>query len=341
MISKKKFFYSKSSKIISKIQLIDKKQNINELNKRKKFIRLYNKGPKNYNCIICGSKLSQKTDFEFHKVSYTFCTKCHHLNGSRKLNNKKLSQIYKQESKKKSIYFDNYSKKYNQRVKEIYKPKLDFLKKILKHPNVLDFGCGAGHFISSCDKENINCIGAEIDKNLVELAPSKIRKKILFRKTNSEIIDIINQNKINCISLIHVIEHLEDPYSVINLFKKSKAQFLLVAVPLFGFGVIIDLLFKNFNPRTIGGGHFHLFTMKSLNYFFKKTKLKIKSEWWFGSDAYDLYRNTILNLVNKNNRKSKIFLNYLDNILLDPMDNYQNQIDKSKSTSDIHLVISK
>ncbi len=338
---KKKIFYSKSSKILSEINLIDKKQNINELNKRKKFVTLYNKGQKNYNCIICGCKLSKNKDFEFHKINYFFCTKCHHLNGSRKLNNKKLHQIYKAKSQKSSIYYKNYSKKYNKRAKEIYKPKLDFLKKILKKPNILDFGCGAGHFISACNKENVNCIGAEVDKNLIELAPLKIKKKILFRKTNSEIIEKINQNKINCISLIHVIEHLEDPYSVINLFKESKAKFLLLAVPLFGYGVIIDLLFKHLNPRTIGGGHFHLFTKKSLNYYLKKTKLKIKGEWWFGGDAHDLYRNTILNLINKKNIKNKLFLNYLDNIMLKPMDNYQNQIDKSKSTSDIHLVISK
>ena len=174
---KKKIFYSKSSKILSEINLIDKKQNINELNKRKKFVTLYNKGQKNYNCIICGCKLSKNKDFEFHKINYFFCTKCHHLNGSRKLNNKKLHQIYKAKSLKSSIYYKNYSKKYNKRAKEIYKPKLDFLKKILKKPNILDFGCGAGHFISACNKENVNCIGAEVDKNLIELAPLKIKKK--------------------------------------------------------------------------------------------------------------------------------------------------------------------
>lgn len=340
-MSNKKIYYSKASKVLFNVKPIEKKQSITELKKRKNFINKYNQGLKNYNCIICNFKLDKNCDFEFHKVNYYFCKKCNHLNGSRKLQNKILNKIYKSNKKKGSIYFQNYSNAYKERVDKIYRPKLNFLKKIVKNPKILDYGCGAGHFIGACHKAKVNCIGAEIDKNLIGLSPKFIRKKILYRKSDSELLQIINQNKINCISLIHVIEHLDDPYKVIKLFKKSKAKFLLVAVPLFGYGVIIDLLFKNLNPRTIGGGHFHLFTMKSLEYFFKKTNLKIRAEWWFGSDSFDLYRNTMLNLISKKNYNKKVLLNYLNKILLKPMDNYQNQIDKSKNSSDIHLVISK
>ena len=50
-------------------------------------------------------------------------------------------------------YDSQYSKFYSKRVNNIYLPKAKYLRKVIKEKiNLVDVGCGAGHFVSALEK---------------------------------------------------------------------------------------------------------------------------------------------------------------------------------------------
>ena len=54
-------------------------------------------------------------------------------------------------------YSKNYLNDFDKRVKNIYIPKVDFLKKVIKKKiNLLDLGCGAGHFVKALEQKGIS-----------------------------------------------------------------------------------------------------------------------------------------------------------------------------------------
>ena len=68
-------------------------------------------------------------------------------------------------------------------------------------------------------------------------------------------------------------------------------------------------------------------------------KFKIVSEWWFGADIVDLYRNFFLNIRNKeSNYKKANTINIFNNMFLGLLDNLQLEIDKKKLSSEAHIL---
>ena len=185
-----------------------------------------------------------------------------------------------------------YTKNYKEIVRNIHKPKVDFLKKVVnKKLNLLDFGTGAGHFVRACLNKKINAWGIEENDNLVRFGNKKVRGRILQSKsTNLE--HIIKKYKINCLSLIFVLEHLKDPNYIFKIFRQTEVEYLYLALPMASLVIYFENILEEVFPRQLGGTHTHLFTNESINYIKKKYKLKILGEWWFGTDFADLYRST-------------------------------------------------
>ena len=141
-----------------------------------------------------------------------------------------------------------------------------------------------------------------------------------------------------CISLIGVIEHLNNPNKVFINFKKSKAKFIFFSVPLFSLATLLENVFQDVFPRQLSGGHTHLYTKKSITYLVEKYNLKIKGEWWFGTDLADLFRSLVAKSQYSNEKiKQKIFSNFLFNHL----DDLQNVLDRRKVCSEVHMVLAK
>ena len=115
--------------------------------------------------------------------------------------------------------------------------------------------------------------------------------------------------------MIAVLEHLNNPNIFIQNFKKSKLEYLYISVPLLSLSVLLENSFKKVFPRHLSGGHTHLYTMQSLNYFAKKFKLKIIGEWWFGTDIADLNRSLIVTSNVTNNKFMKNINHYLFQVL--------------------------
>lgn len=332
---KKIIKFSKKSDDLVKIKrslLIENKIN---LKNTLRINSLYNKQKKANKCIICNFKL-ESNDFTSHNVDYSFCRKCEHLNGKNFISKNFNKKIYTKNSGKE--YSKIYSKLYSNRLNKIYNPKVKFMKNSIKEKlKVLDIGCGAGHFIKSCELNQIKAEGVDPNQTLISIGKKNLNKNKLYCLDFEKIIDKIYNTEANLISCIFVLEHLENPNEIFKAFKKSKAKYFYFAVPLVSFSTFIENAFSKVYPRQLGGAHTNLYSKKSLNYISKKYKLKTVSEWWFGSDFLDLYRSLSLSF----NYESKIFEKKFQEYFLKHINKFQAVLDQSSSSSEVHMILKK
>jgi 2-polyprenyl-3-methyl-5-hydroxy-6-metoxy-1,4-benzoquinol methylase len=295
----------------------------------------YIKLKKRIKCKTCASNIS-KTIFYSHKVNYSICKKCGHLNGQGIETKKFLNKLYlKNEGKN---YSKNYLTNYLDRVKKIYIPKVNFLTTVIKkNISVLDIGCGSGHFVKALELKRINAAGYDPNLQLTHLGNRFLKTNKIFNKDIGSCKNEILYSKHNVLSAIGVLEHLENPIEIIKLFIKSNKEYLYISVPLFSLSVFIENVFNNIYPRHLGGPHTHLYSKKSLYFISKKFHLQILGEWWFGTDFPDLYRSLLLSL----NYRDKEFIKYFNKIFLKNINKFQSIIDQEKFCSEVHMIFKK
>ena len=294
----------------------------------------YKKQPLRQCCKNCGSK-KIKSFIKNFNIPYKLCSLCGHLNGAYEDTRVFAKKLYTSDDGKN--YSKNYLNDFDIRVKNIYIPKVDFLKKVIKKKiNLLDLGCGAGHFVKALEQKKIFATGYDTSVVLCKLGNKKLKKNKIYPINFERIYEIVeNHSKFNTLSLIGVLEHLTEPHKLLNSFKKSKIKYLYISVPLFSLSSFLENSFPNIFPRQLSGGHTHLYTEKSLNYLAKKYKLKIIGEYWFGTDFPDLMRSLINtgNIMNK-----KIYTKELYEKFSKFIDDLQFVLDKNKVCSQVHMV---
>lgn len=294
----------------------------------------YKKQPLRQCCKNCGSK-KIKSFIKNFNIPYKLCSLCGHLNGAYEDTRVFAKKLYTSDDGKN--YSKNYLNDFDIRVKNIYIPKVDFLKKVIKKKiNLLDLGCGAGHFVKALEQKGISATGYDTSVVLCKLGNKKLKKNKIYPINFERIYEIVeNHSKFNTLSLIGVLEHLTEPHKLLNSFKKSKIKYLYISVPLFSLSSFLENSFPNVYPRQLSGGHTHLYTEKSLNYLAKKYKLKIIGEYWFGTDFPDLMRSLINtgNIMNK-----KIYTKELYEKFSKFIDDLQFVLDKNKVCSQVHMV---
>ncbi len=326
--------FSKSYKNIIKIKSNFYKDNINNLKGAVKINNLYKKQPIRKYCKNCGSK-KIKLFIESFNIPYKVCLSCGHLNGAYQDTSDFAKKLYNH--KKGKNYSKNYLNDFNLRVKNIYIPKVKFLKKVIKKKiKLIDIGCGAGHFVKALELEGISAAGYDTSKHLCELGNKKLNKNKIYSIEFNKIYEIINKNShINTLSMIGVLEHLTEPHKILDLFKKKKIKYLYISVPLFSLSTFIENSFPGIFPRQLSGGHTHLYTEKSIKYLANKYNLKIIGEYWFGTDMPDLMRSLINsgNILNK-----KIYTNELYEKFSKFIDKLQSVLDRNKVCSEVHII---
>jgi hypothetical protein len=82
--------------------------------------------------------------------------------------------------------------------------------------------------------------------------------------------------------------------------------------------------------------HTHVFTHKSIRRMAKIHKFKIISEWWFGTDIGDLFRNFSIEIFKRKLVNDEYFL--FNQMFSKIIDNMQLEIDKKKLSSEAHIV---
>ncbi len=342
--------YGKSIKDVISTKSYFSEQNDKLVSEEKKSIDFYKLQPKRLNCKICSSNLIEVSLIR-KSINYYQCKTCGHLNGQFEDTNEFLEFNYTKENP------DDYRREYQRvdvenylnKVKNVYVPKVDFLFKSLKEDNIdpsnlsyLDVGTGVGHLVYAMNKEfNIDKIeGIEVSKSQVEMGNEILKTNKLKEVGLNEIIDYIKSAKVDVLSAIMVLEHLQSPSIFFQAINNNKnIKYFYLAVPLFNLTTYFQLAFPDVFERILYSGHTHLYTKESINYLVNRYNFEIKSEWWFSSDIHDLYRS--LRVMMEKNSQPLTALDGFDKKFLPLIDGLQLQLDKSETSSEVHILLKK
>lgn len=144
----------------------------------------------------------------------------------------------------------------------------------------------------------------------------------------------------NCevVSFIGVLEHLTEPRTVLKrIAENKKIKYMFVSLPLFSFSIFFELVHQDHFNRQLSGGHTHLYTRDSIDYFCKEFGFDILGEWYFGTDIVDLFRFNCTKMRQLNVSDSAIV--YFKQQFTPIIDQLQSTMDKTKFCSEVHLLI--
>ena len=294
-------------------------------------------------CPIC-----QSPDINtFHKVfsfSYFICESCSHLFLKDIPDENAIQSLYSGQAdqdvaNQAHIYADDQS--WKDRVEYISKPKLNFLIDVIKtidssEISLLDIGCGGGEILKACSERNIKSLGIDSDKELIDFCMIK-KLDAICAYVDDDIAHIVKRkNKnINCISLINVLEHIENPTNFLQLLSLIENEYFAFEVPLHpSLSTIVNILSDELTYRHVyPPDHLHIFTKESISLMLNKVGFKEIGCWYFGQDFSFLNSFLKQKLVgNSNNAYFSVFSNLCDNL--------QESLDENEF-SDTAFVIAK
>ena len=183
-----------------------------------------------------------------------------------------------------------------------------------KSDRILDVGCGIGQFANYIKKEkNAEVWGIEYDKDKGEEAKNVIDK--VFIGDASEEIHNVKDNYFDLICFNDVLEHLYDPYTVLEVTKKKLANNALVfaSIPSIRyFRALLEIIVKKELQYTDFGTfdrtHVRFFTKKSMIRMFEDAGyeiLKIK-----GINKSKSFRPTLLKIFTFGKLDDSQYLQY-------------------------------
>ncbi len=318
--------------------------------KQRRISSVYIKQPKRTKCKNCDFSLNSQADFVKDGIEYLICENCTHLNGAHEDTDEFCNVVYAGDEGEE--YAQNYQVKnlenFNYRVSSIYIPKAEFLYTSLINDRVdpnqlkfLDFGAGSGYFLGALKKIGLNNVfGTEVSRYQVEFGNRMIGSDLLSVHALNETERELERVDADVVSLIGVLEHLQNPRgSVQSIQDNSRIKYLYISVPLFSLSVFLEMLSVDVYHRQLHGGHTHLYTEKSLQYLADEYGFEIASEWWFGTDMVDLYRNIHVHM--ENNDCSSRLINSFKEMMLPVIDSAQLEFDKKHLSSEVHILLKR
>lgn len=144
-----------------------------------------------------------------------------------------------------------------------------FLKRLIENKSVLDFGCGAGGFLTRAKAIASHAAGVEVE---ARLKPS-------FRERDLEVFTDITETteRFDIITLFHVLEHMKDPIAILGKLaeKLNDDGNIIVEIPSADDALL--RLYKNhpFTQFTYWSCHLFLFTNTTISSIAEKSKLKV------------------------------------------------------------------
>jgi len=201
------------------------------------------------------------------------------------------------------MYAQNYLTFDELRINEVYRPKAKFLYDALvdegRRPSelptkVLDVGASSGLFVHALGLEGFFATGIETNVRMVIDRPDELSNADVRVVRPDQVLDEIAQSDTQVLSFIHVLEHISDLEATMDAVRRSNAQYLFLAVPLYSLSTLLQRLFPSVYPRQLSLGHTHLFTEKSVNLFLSRHGFEPRSYWWFGADFVDFFRSGLV-----------------------------------------------
>jgi len=337
--------FGKSSEGLLSIKKSFFSDNAFHLNEQERINKIFLTQPTRTNCKNCAASIAG-SDFKSHDVEYKICAQCGHLNGMHQETESFFHKVYHDDAG--STYGANYQETtkeaFDFRVRKIYTPKVDFLLEVLTTDNqetqslsYADFGAGSGYLVAALAEKNLKAQGLEVSSAQVNLGNKLLGQNLLSTFDPKLTTSLLTELKCDVLSLIGVLEHVPDPREALQAIKRNKhIKYLYLSLPLFSTSVFFELLFPQSYNRQLGGGHTHLYTPQSIDYFAKEFGYTKLGQWYFGTDFMDLYRHTMLNISGS---VSETALSFFNNTFGKQMDEIQLALDKARLSSETHVVL--
>ncbi|MEY9979956.1 hypothetical protein [Lysinibacillus sp. RC79] len=100
----------------------------------------------------------------------------------------------------------------------------------------------------------------------------------------NDLVTIINNTDAEIISMIGVLEHLTNPREILDAISNNKnIEYFYISIPLFSFSVFWELMNESEFNRHLSGGHTHLYTKESIEYFCNEFNFSKIGKWQFGA----------------------------------------------------------
>jgi len=327
----------------------DVEANKSYLQQQKRTDELYIAQPRRTHCKICNTKLGDVL-FRLGEIDFYLCPKCEHLNGGHLDTREFCEALYSNTDAAgvgpKHHYSDSSRAEYFERSRKIYKPKAEYLVDVLRQHGedplklrYADIGAGCGHFVSAMMQLGAKDIrGFEISPDQVAEGNAMIGREVMVLHGIEDTLKVPETVEADVITSIFQLEHVEDPLGLLRaISQNTNARYLLLAVPVFSIGLILQACFQNVMPRIIGMGHTHLFSERSINWMLEQYGFKTLSRWWFGSDAFDIHRS--INVHLQQDPKLNKLAQEWDRMFLPGIDRFQLVLDELRGSSEIHMVL--
>lgn len=325
----------------------------NDLLSKKQYeiAREYRKQPRRTHCMNCAAQIDDSPDFNKNEIGYVICGQCHHLNGFYECTEDFCAGLYSLDSGEdyaKTYYKVENIDKYNYRMASIYIPKAEFLCTSLLNDKVdpyrleyFDFGAGSGYFLAALKKVGLeNGSGSDISRSQVDYGNAMIGKEYLRIHDIKDTEKILRECKASVVSMIGVLEHLQNPRAAIEALRSnSNVKYLYILVPTFSLSVFLEILSPGLFHRHLTGGHTHLYTKPSLAHLCKEFSFEAIAEWWFGTDMVDLYRH--ISVTMQKQSCSQRLMDSWKRDFLPLIDAMQLEIDKNHFSSEVHMLLKK
>ena len=152
--------------------------------------------------------------------------------------------------------------------------RFQYLKSVLPNRRLLDFGCGAGGFLSKARELAVTAHGVEPETRLSSHYQS--HGLTIFRNL-SDISTDIRGGGYDIITMFHVLEHIPDPKSILGKLSEMLADNgqIIVEVPNADDALLTVYNSKPFSCFTYWSCHLFLYTAKTLQRLFDQMNLKV------------------------------------------------------------------
>jgi len=312
----------------------------------------YRAQPVRTRCKNCDEAM-RSSDPSFAKlgVAYYFCRRCGHMNGGHEDTEAFTRTLYTAGGG--AEYAQGYTeadvRRFGERMEEVYVPKAKFLREALAENgesiaavSITDFGAGAGYFVGAaraCGFERVT--GYEPSETLVTFGNRMLGEGAVRLHQMDETIGLIETAGTTVASFIGVLEHLREPrHALAAVQKNPQIRYMYMSVPLFSPTVALEAVFPNVMPRHLAGGHTHLYTESSINFFCDEFGFQRVAEWWFGLDVTDLFRDVIVTL-RQTAADQGTLAEYWQTRFAPMIDDLQSVFDRHRACSEVHMLLRK
>lgn len=278
-------------------------------------------------------------------MEYVICETCSHVNGMY-LESKEFTRKVYEEGDYGKVYKEQSVEDYQNRVHNIYTPKVDFLIESLleqqadvKSYKYLDVGAGTGYFVAALREKGFAASGIEVSKKQVEEGNKMLKLDALTALSDEEVTECIQHAECDVISFIGVFEHMVNLEEVLAAIKSNThIKWVYFSVPMFSYSTMFEAISPDIFDRNLGGTHTHIFTDASIDYMCKLNNWNIVSSWKFGTDMPDLARMIQVKMIKDQNEElAKLFQEKMYGII----DELQLIVDKSEFADEIHVLVRK